>query len=354
MLVSIEKIKISDRIRKDFGNIQELADDIQQNGLINPPVVTQDFSLIAGERRIRAMKLLGYQQTEVRVMSVKDAEQALNIEISENEIRKDFSKAERVDYMKRLWRIEAAKAKDRTKAGTLVENSTEVGRSDNIVAERFGLKKDNMRREIAIVDNKDLLTQEDFADWDEGRLSTNKAYQRIKAALNAATQENKNLQRELTATKQAKFSPLSDLSKKAYEDTIDTLNEKLAEKSAELDRSRNEAQRKINELEEKLLVKDNTPTDYYLNTPTNAVSANQYILDITTKVRDLLENDLAPLEFNKCLDYISTNSQNLLAITQVLDMIDTWSARIRRIVTGNEAYNEIYSSEYNEVEITES
>lgn len=32
MLIEISKIKTENRIRKDFGNIQELADDIKQNG----------------------------------------------------------------------------------------------------------------------------------------------------------------------------------------------------------------------------------------------------------------------------------------------------------------------------------
>lgn len=53
MLIDVEKIKVTDRIRKDFGNIQELADDIKANGLINPPVVTPEndgtFTLLTGE-----------------------------------------------------------------------------------------------------------------------------------------------------------------------------------------------------------------------------------------------------------------------------------------------------------------
>ena len=73
MLVEIDKVVVNDRIRKDFGNIEELAQDIKENGLINPPVVTLEFELIAGERRYRAMKSLGWQQIEVRVMSVQDA-----------------------------------------------------------------------------------------------------------------------------------------------------------------------------------------------------------------------------------------------------------------------------------------
>ena len=94
MLIDITKIKTENRIRKDFGNIQELADDIKQNGLINPPVVIAEtdgtFTLLAGERRLRAMRSLGYRQVEVRTWGSLTDEQKLNIEISENEVRKDF------------------------------------------------------------------------------------------------------------------------------------------------------------------------------------------------------------------------------------------------------------------------
>lgn len=50
-------------------------------------------------------------------MAVKDAEHQLNLEISENEARKDFSKAERIDYARRLERIESLKAKGRMSDG---------------------------------------------------------------------------------------------------------------------------------------------------------------------------------------------------------------------------------------------
>lgn len=185
MLIEIEKIVIKDRIRKDFGDIQELADDIKVNGLINPPVITPDtYELITGERRIRAMKLLGYKQVEVRPMAVKDAEHQLNLEISENEARKDFSKAERIDYARRLERIESLKAEKRMKAGKADPSqiSDEGKRTDESVASKLGIgSRDTYRKEKFISDNRSLLTPEDFADWDEGRLSTNKAFKKIKA-----------------------------------------------------------------------------------------------------------------------------------------------------------------------------
>ena len=201
MLIDITKIKTKNRIRKDFGNIQELADDIKQNGLINPPVVIAEtdgtFTLLAGERRLRAMKSLGYRQVEVRTWGSLTDEQKLNIEISENEVRKDFSKAERVEYARRLEKIESIKAKERQATSTgganpqLVQNFAEAdaNKTRNIVAEKLGIGSgETYRKEKYIVDNADTLTPEDFADWDEGKLSTNKAYLKIKEQL--AEKEN--------------------------------------------------------------------------------------------------------------------------------------------------------------------
>lgn len=193
MLIDITKIKTENRIRKDFGNIQELADDIKQNGLINPPVVIAEtdgtFTLLAGERRLRAMKSLGYRQVEVRTWGSLTDEQKLNIEISENEVRKDFSKAERVEYARRLEKIESVKARERMSDGGKGKENFPTLQTRDVVAEKVGIGSGKQyEKEKYIVDNADTLTPEDFADWDEGRLSTNKAYLKIKEQL--AEKEN--------------------------------------------------------------------------------------------------------------------------------------------------------------------
>lgn len=206
MLLDINKIKVSDRIRKDFGNIQELADDIKENGLINPPVVTPDtFELIAGERRLRAMQLLSYKQIEVRPMAVKDAEHALNLEISENETRKDFSKAERIDYARRLERVEKIKAEQRILSKQNNKNGRQIAAQENfpeqvacqsrdVVAQKIGIGSGKQyEKEKFIVENKESLTPDDFADWDEGKISTNKAFIKIKAEKERLESENKKL-----------------------------------------------------------------------------------------------------------------------------------------------------------------
>lgn len=196
MIIDVDKIIVKDRIRKDFGDIAELASDIQDNGLISPIVVNKDYVLLAGERRLRAVKRLGWKQVEVRMMDTRDAEHELNIEISENDVRKAFSKSERVDYMYRLMRIEKEKARERMESGKATnptQKSAEGGEARKIVSDQFGISHDTMKKEMQIVENKNLLDPKDFADWDEGKLSTNKAYQRMKARMKRLEEENESL-----------------------------------------------------------------------------------------------------------------------------------------------------------------
>ena len=100
-------------------------------------------------------------------------------EISENEVHKDFSKSERIDYARRLERIESLKAEKRkaaTQFGGHGNISTTTGTTRDTVASKLGIGSGKQyEKEKFISDNRSTLTPEDFADWDEGRLSTNKA-----------------------------------------------------------------------------------------------------------------------------------------------------------------------------------
>jgi ParB family chromosome partitioning protein len=91
----IDTIVIDKRFRKDMGDLQGLADDIDDLGLIQPVVVTPANKLVAGGRRIEAVKLLGWETIPVTVIhTLADATDALKAECSENTFRKDFTPTE--------------------------------------------------------------------------------------------------------------------------------------------------------------------------------------------------------------------------------------------------------------------
>ena len=150
------------------------------------PVVTPDYELIAGERRLEAMKKLDYKQIEVRVMSVEDQEHQLKIEISENEERKEFTYSEKMDYAKQLERIEAKKAKDRQTSKLKQHKNTVTGQGPerkgearDIVgkASGFGSGRTYARAKY-IYENAD---DETIKEVDEGKKSIRKAHDDLRS-----------------------------------------------------------------------------------------------------------------------------------------------------------------------------
>lgn len=188
MLIDINKIKVSDRIRKDFGGIEELAKDIEQNGLINPIVVTQDYQLVAGERRLRAHRHLGRKEVPVRIMDIEDYEHQLRLEISENEHRKEFTFSERVEWARRLEEVERIKAKERMAGGK--ENNPEqpTGQVRDIVADQAGFGSGKTYDKAKFI--MENATPEIIQQLDAGLISTHKAFtetkERLEAELKAA------------------------------------------------------------------------------------------------------------------------------------------------------------------------
>jgi ParB family transcriptional regulator, chromosome partitioning protein len=65
----VDAIRIdSDRLRRDLGNIEELAQNIAIVGLLHRIVVTADSRLVVGARRLAAVKLLGWKEIPVTIM----------------------------------------------------------------------------------------------------------------------------------------------------------------------------------------------------------------------------------------------------------------------------------------------
>lgn len=90
--------------------LQELADSIRVQGLIQPLVVTplqgpfangEEYELIAGERRWRASKIAGLTQVPIVVKKVNSQEQ-LQIALIENIQREDLNPIEEAKAYKRL------------------------------------------------------------------------------------------------------------------------------------------------------------------------------------------------------------------------------------------------------------
>jgi ParB family chromosome partitioning protein len=95
-LANIDEIKANEfQPRRDFDPValEELAQSIRENGLIQPLVVRKNgdhYELIAGERRLRASKLAGLRVVPIVIRKSTDRE-ALELAIVENIQREDLN-----------------------------------------------------------------------------------------------------------------------------------------------------------------------------------------------------------------------------------------------------------------------
>ncbi|WP_407399344.1 ParB N-terminal domain-containing protein [Treponema sp.] len=106
MIVKIEDIKIKKRVRRDLGDIEALKDSIRQYGLMNPITLNAKYELVAGERRLEAAKALGWERINAIVLDKNvDKVHQLEMELEENNQRKEFTDEELLEGYKRLERL---------------------------------------------------------------------------------------------------------------------------------------------------------------------------------------------------------------------------------------------------------
>ena len=92
--------------RKNFDEaaLQELADDLKKNGLIQPIVVREDpdnvgkFIVVAGERRLKAAKLAGFKKIR-SILSTYDNSQLGYVQIAENAKRDNLKFYEMAEFI---------------------------------------------------------------------------------------------------------------------------------------------------------------------------------------------------------------------------------------------------------------
>ena len=166
-VVDINEIKANEfQPRRDFdqGALEELAQSIRENGLIQPVIVRKagdKYELIAGERRLRASKIAGLKVIPVVIRKSTDRE-ALELAIVENIQREDLNCVdEGLAYFQLMQEFQLSQeelAKRMGKDRASIANALRILKlSDFILVE---LKKGALTRGHA----KALLSVEDVAD----------------------------------------------------------------------------------------------------------------------------------------------------------------------------------------------
>lgn len=139
--IAIKDIKLRDYNRDQItdASVRELAESISENGLLQPILVStapagskQGFDLVAGERRLRACKLLGAVEIDAHVTTMGAVTQKL-ANLTENLHRQNLTVWEESKHV--------AKLKDLQPEARVEDLAAKLGRSSTWVAQRMAVSK---------------------------------------------------------------------------------------------------------------------------------------------------------------------------------------------------------------------
>lgn len=166
-VIDINEIKANEfQPRRDFDEtaLQELAQSIRENGLIQPLIVRKNgehYELIAGERRLRASKIAGLKTVPVVMRRSTDRE-ALELAIVENIQREDLNCVdEGLAYFQLMQEFQLSQeelAKRMGKDRATIANALRILKLSDFIL--LQLKKGNLSRGHA----KALLSVEDTSE----------------------------------------------------------------------------------------------------------------------------------------------------------------------------------------------
>ncbi len=182
--VPVDLIEVAGRVRRDYGDIEALASDIEEIGLLQPIVITPERRLISGERRLLAFKHLGRATIPAHVVTNLTSPLSLiKAEKSENDHHKPFTWSEKVEMAARLEPLEQEAAKKRMLAGRPSENLSQgTGRALDKVATALDTSRTSLVKARRVIEKaeEDPAMFGEFATLMDTKGSVDMAYQQMR------------------------------------------------------------------------------------------------------------------------------------------------------------------------------
>ena len=184
MKTDINSIIVGERFRKDLGDLKDLKESIEKHGLLQPIVITEGGVLVAGYRRLEAVKQLGWEEIDASIIpdeAIRDKER------DENTVRKGFTVTEMV-AVKRYYEPQIAQQAKERQLGALKqydsvkENFLNGGQTRDIIGDIAGVSGKTLEKAEKIVEAAET-DPENFGKYLEsvnsGEASIHSAYQKL-------------------------------------------------------------------------------------------------------------------------------------------------------------------------------
>lgn len=385
---------------------EEFLESVRTSGVIEPVVITQDSVIVSGHQRVRACKELGIKQV-VCDMKKYESEDKILKDLIETNVRQRGSVGGsakkiglRIKELERLYGIShGGNHGNQYKVAT--PNNSDLAKSQEQLAKDLGISVDTlnnyklladmipeledlldtgivtkttalaMMKELTSEEQEELISSLDVtkkvtkvqmqkyideikrlkenpvepADYNDTKI----ALQDYKEKVNIYERQVGNLKNELEIAQNYKADEEEKLYKleRMYESRIIDLESKINELQHEMKDKQEDAD-KFKKLKEDIDYLTKQKTDL-----TRKISSATELAELTVTLQGVLEKDLAPIKFKRCINDLDVNEVAVENLIEVIEHVESWLGEMNNIVGNYRNQDIIECSSYDENRVRE-
>lgn len=324
---------------------EEFLESIKTSGVIEPIVITQDKTIVSGHQRVRACKELGIETVLCQTKHY-DSEDAIIKDLLETNIRQrgDIGGSGkkvglRIRELERLYGIREGRPEK------LPNNSVEKSQSD--LAAQLGISVDTLQNYKKLTEMIPEL--EELVDTGICTQTTALAIMR-----NLSEEEQIKMISSIDTTKkitqkkvmdyieenkklQSKIIELESRKPEIIDKTDYSSISKLEKRITELEKEKKslETRISISEIDAEKYKKLQSDIAFLTKQKNNLgrqIESATELSGYTVRLQKLLEEDLAPIKFKRCIEVLDSSDVCLRNLMEIIDKIDIWSNEIKRLL----------------------
>ena len=326
--IAVDVLKVHPRNQEFFDDIsgqdyENFKKSISEEGIISEIIVAPDMTIISGHQRYKAAKDLGMKMVPIRIREdLIDEDKKLKVLLAAN-----FGRTKNDEEKQRKVAVEYVRLCGYSPNG---DRSTEAQSGLRLtldeIAHQLGTSKTNLKRALSIERN---LTDSMKELLDTGIISKTLAADTI-ASL--SPQEQEELISSLDTTKR-----ITQKEMQKYIDEVKESKKRLESQVAELrsEKSVLETKVRINEENAERYEKLQSDINFLTKKKTDLgrqINSATELADLTVKLQKLLEEELAPIKFKRCMEELDSSDVCVENLLDIITKIDNWSSEMKNIV----------------------
>ena len=314
----------------------EFLESVKTSGIIEPIVVTQDKVIVSGHQRVRACKELGISKIKAEVKIYCNEDQVIK-DLIETNIRQrgDISSSSLkmgriICELERIYGIK--KGGDRKSSLAMVDQKTqsdiakELGMSV-VVLNRYKKLTTLIPELQTIVDEKQIAASvasrilSRLSHADQKRLILMYGKNKIKNATQAEIQQMIRKMQQLGNTNAELQVEIKNKKEENKSDDENDDEKSILERKVKLNQSEIDRYKK---LQHDINIFNAKKDDY-----SRKIYSVIELAKLSVKIQHMLETDLAPIKFKRCMEGLDSNDPAIKDLTHTVNAIDQWSSDMK-------------------------